>query len=192
MTRREAVARSRTEFRVPNREFLLGLGRHKKMSLLEKRVERAKRGHAILNLGLFYIGSHKEVVQYLIRSLPECTELVELNLCRTELVDEDALFLAGVLPRLEALHKLYLDCNAIGDFGAQCISRVLPYCKSLTTITLAGNPIGNEGAQWLADAIPRCPTLTSVYLWKTKVSDQEIISSIEARTKENINNKQLA
>ncbi|XP_056461594.1 LOW QUALITY PROTEIN: MHC class II transactivator [Gadus chalcogrammus] len=103
--------------------------------------------------------------------LPGLNNLRHLDLEKSEVGDEGAEALAGVLVSLSHLEILNLSQNGIGDPGMYELSLVLMNPASLRCLSLYSNIISDVGAHWLATVLPLMVSLTDLDVKYNNLTD---------------------
>ena len=81
------------------------------------------------------------------------TSIRDLNLSKTNIMDEGAIAIAKALMVNRSVKRIILRSNYIGDVGAKAIAEALKVNSSVQEIDLFRNIIGDEGAVAIADAL---------------------------------------
>ena len=144
------------------------------LSIVQQIIERHLSADGrILNMRGAEIGD--EDVAALAQALPDCKNLVEINLNDNRIGDKGAMALAQVLPDCKKLTELGLWDNQIGDEGAAALAQALPRCKNLFKLNLCANDIGDEGVAALAKAIQESPSIGNISLYFNRRTNKGLL-----------------
>lgn len=103
-------------------------------------------------------------VAVIARVLPRLSALHVLYLPENDMRDVGVMMLAHTLPSATALHTLCLARNGVRDVGAVALARALPACTALAHLDLSENAIGARGCSALAEALPALTRLRELEL----------------------------
>ncbi|TRY86882.1 hypothetical protein DNTS_009011 [Danionella cerebrum] len=107
----------------------------------------------------------------LIEALPFLLALKYLDLEKSNIGDDGAEKLSGVLHGLTCLRMLNLGQNGIGDAGVEKLAKALASVPSLQILSLYGNAITDTGAEHLAVVLPDITSLQDLDVKYNKFTD---------------------
>lgn len=112
-----------------------------------------------------------EEVTELVKVLPLCGHVRDLNLGGNRIDDDAMVELSSVLPRCSKLEKINLRDNRISDVGVKNLVVALEELERMQELDMANNPIGDLGMERLCRVLPQCGQLSHLGLAGTAFSD---------------------
>lgn len=124
------------------------------------------------------------VLLCLFRTMLHWTDLVDINLSRTFLKDDDVRALSENVTNLSKLHKLSISCNHVTHVGIKYLSEQCVHISRLREIDVSFNPLTDAVLPHLNMMIAMCPQLSSINLSHTNLT--RIDSDLNLCNTENI------
>jgi Ran GTPase-activating protein (RanGAP) involved in mRNA processing and transport len=101
-----------------------------------------------------------------------------IMIINTNLGDNGAEALAGVLPKMKKLTTICLRNNGITSYGAIALFNEIINHDKIIDIDFGGNSIGDAGANKLAEILPEMTNLKMIYLCNSDIGENGVLDLV--------------